>query len=592
VHQKSADERETGVTNTLEHVSQPGLAVPAEPRRPRLPAWAGQALVWAVVIGLVAGPLVPLIYSSVRSKPIYLPGGVFTFAAYRTLFADPAYWTAVRNTLVFAVAATALAVAGGTALAIACNRTNMPGRRVYGLLVLAPVVIPPMGLIVGWLAVYGQSGYLTQVFSVNLHLGAWNLSSIPGMAVLGAVVTLPVAYLTVQSSLAGTDSVLEDAARSAGAGPFRAIARVTVPMLRPAVLNSAVLIFALSLEILGIPLFVGAPSNIDFYASYLYNTWNNSPTPDPPVVSAGAVLLLVAVSLLLVVRARLSGAQQRFAAGGQGGGPARPLDLGRWRWPAAVALGAFIAVTSAVPLLGLVLMSFVRALTTLDAPWHEFTAYNWTTVATDPVLRRSFLDSLLIAGAGGAATVALVAVATLIAHRSRFPLRPALAPALIYPRAVPGIILGIGFFWTYLMFTPGSLVRNNLWGEAIALCVRNLTLAYVVIYPSLARISAQLDRAARVSGAGWWTIARRVLLPILRPALLAAFVLMFITLLSDYDPVVFLQKPGTELLGVTMLQYWARGVVGPVAALAVVQVVIVGLVLLLGARVLRKVRHA
>jgi iron(III) transport system permease protein len=363
-------------------------------------------------------------------------------------------------------------------------------------------------------------------------------------------------------------------------------------MLRPAVLNSAVLIFALSLEILGIPLFVGAPSNIDFYASYLYNTWNNSPTPDPPVVSAGAVLLLVAVSLLLVVRARLSGAQQRFAAGGQGGGPARPLDLGRWRWPAAVALGAFIAVTSAVPLLGLVLMSFVRALTTLDAPWHEFTAYNWTTVATDPVLRRSFLDSLLIAGAGGAATVALVAVATLIAHRSRFPLRPALAPALIYPRAVPGIILGIGFFWTYLMFTPGSLVRNNLWGEAIALCVRNLTLAYVVIYPSLARISAQLDRAARVSGAGWWTIARRVLLPILRPALLAAFVLMFITLLSDYDPVVFLQKPGTELLGVTMLQYWARGVVGPVAALAVVQVVIVGLVLLLGARVLRKVRHA
>lgn len=134
--------------------------------------------------------------------------------------------------------------------------------------------------------------------------------------------------------------------------------------------------------------------------------------------------------------------------------------------------------------------------------------------------------------------------------------------------------------------------ERDLWGEAIALCVRNLTLAYVVIYPSLARISAEYDRAARVSGAGWWTIARRVLLPILRPALLAAFVLMFIVLLSDYDSVVFLQKPGTELLGVTMLQYWARGVVGPVAALAVVQVVIVGVVLLLGARALRRSGHA
>jgi iron(III) transport system permease protein len=373
---------------------------------------------------------------------------------------------------------------------------------------------------------------------------------------------------------------------------MRVIAQVTVPMLRPAILNSAVLIFALCLEILGIPLFVGAPSNIDFYASYLYNTWNNSVTPDPPAVSAGAVLLLVVVSLLLVVRARLSGQQQRFVALGTRGGPAKPLDLGRWRWPAAVVLGAFIGVTSVIPLIGLVLMSCVRALTTLEAPWHLFTAYNWTTVATDPALRRAITDSLLIAVAGGAVTVLLVAAATLIAHRSRFPLRGVLAPALIYPRAVPGIILGVGFFWTYLMFTPGSLVRNNLWGEAIALCVRNLTLAYVVIYPSLARVSAELDRAARSSGAGWWTIARRVLLPILRPALFAAFLLMFITLLSDYDPVVFLQKPGTELLGVTMLQFWGRGVVGPVAALAVVQVVIVGVVLLLGARILRRVPHA
>ena len=89
----------------------------------------------------------------------------------------------------------------------------------------------------------------------------------------------------------------------------------------------------------------------------------------------------------------------------------------------------------------------------------------------------------------------------------------------------------------------------------------------------------------------WWTIARRILLPALRPAMLAAFVLMFVTLLSDYDPVVFLQKPGTEIAGVTMLQYWQRGVVGPVAALAVVQVLIVAVVLALGARAVRSVRH-
>ena len=197
-----------------------------------------------------------------------------------------------------------------------------------------------------------------------------------------------------------------------------------------------------------------------------------------------------------------------------------------------------------------------------------FTAENWHAVATDPILRRSIAHSLIIAGGGGAATVVLVAVAALIAHRSGFPLRRTLAPALIYPRAVPGVILGIGFFWTYLMFTPGALVRNNLWGELIALCVQKTSLSRVCRHLSQPgpHHNGEFDRAARSSGAGWWTVTRRILLPILRPALLAAFVLMFITLLGDYDPVVFLQKPGTEVLGVTMLQTWQRGVVGPVAA--------------------------
>jgi len=580
------------MTSTIEH--PPDVAAPvARPRARWLPASAGQALVWFAVVALVVGPFFPLVYSSLRSKPIYLPGGTFTLGAYRTLFADPLFLQAVLNTVWFAVGTTVLAVAGGTALAILCTRTNLPGRRAYRLLLMAPIVIPPLGLIVGWLAIYGQGGYITQLVSQNLQLPVWNLSSIPGMSLLGAVIIIPIVYLTVQAALAGTGSSLEDAARSAGAGPWRVITRVTLPMLRPAILNCTVLIFALCLEILGIPLFLGTPSNIDFYASYLYRSWSSGATPDPSFVSAGAVLLLVVVSGLLILRAKLSGSEQRFiAVSARGGGTYRPLDLGRWRWPASVGLGAYIGISCVIPLLGLVLMSGVKALTTLEAPWHLFTAENWQLVATDPTMRRSITNSLLIAGGGGAATVLLVALATLVAHRSGFPLRRTLAPALIYPRAVPGVILGIGFFWTYLMFTPGALVRNNLWGELIALCVRNLTLAYVVIYPSLARINAEFDRAARSSGAGWWTIARRILLPVLRPALLAAFVLMFITLLSDYDPVVFLQKTGTEVLGVTMLQTWQKGIVGPVAALAVVQVVIVAIMLLLGARVLRRLRRA
>src|SRR5260370_21014931 len=124
------------MTSTIERPPEVTVRV-ARPRARWMPASAGQALVWFVVVALVVGPFIPLVYSSLRSKPIYLPGGTFTFQPYRTLFADPLFWRAVRNTVSFAVGTTALAVACGTAFAILCGRTNSPGRETYAPLLRA-----------------------------------------------------------------------------------------------------------------------------------------------------------------------------------------------------------------------------------------------------------------------------------------------------------------------------------------------------------------------------------------------------------------------------------------------------------------------
>jgi iron(III) transport system permease protein len=546
------------------------------------------------VLVLVVGPFIPIVYSSLLSKPFYMPGGVFTFDAYRTLFADPAYWKAVRNSVAFATLMTAIAVPVGTAFAILCHRTDLPFAKWFSRLLLAPIVIPPLGLILGWIVLYGDGGYITQAVTKLLHLPAWQLSSIPGMALVGAVVATPIAYVTCRAALEGKDTALEDAARSSGAGPMTVLTRITVPMLRPAILNCAVLIFALGLEVLGIPLLIGGPANIDMYGSYLYKAWTNGFTPDPPYVSAGALVLLLVVTGLLLLRATLLGSERRFGAiAPRGGGASKPLALGVWRAPLGVATGAYIVLTSLVPLLGIVLMSFVAVLTILVPPWQLLTLENWQHVVSDFTFQRSIVNSLIIGLVGAALTVILVAVATLIAHRSNFPLKATLGPALVYPRSVPGIVLGIGFFWAFLLVDlPGGMIRNSLAGEMIALAVRSSTLAYIVIYPSVVRINVELERAARVAGAGWWTVVRRIWLPMLRPALIAAFVLMFVAMVSDYDPVVFLQKPGTEVMGVTMLQFWQKGVVGSVAALAVVQLAIVVVVLSLAWRALRRTLNA
>jgi iron(III) transport system permease protein len=562
--------------------------------RPRrlVPASAQQALIWFLVTVCVIGPLMPLLYASVRSKPIYLAGGFFTLEPYRQLFGDPAYWRAVRNSFVFAAFATTLAVSLGSLFAILCQRTTMRFGKTFGVALLAPIVLPPLGLMLGWTSLYGDSGYVTTFVGRTLHLPTWHLSSLPGMGVLGATVFLPIAFLTCRAALDGTDSALEDAARAAGASPFTVIRRVTLPLLRPAIVNAAILVFALAFEALGIPLIIGQTANIDLYASYLYHGWQRSPTPDPAFVSAGAVVLIVFVSAVLGVRGRLLGSSQRYVSvSGRRGVDHKPLDLGRLGTLATVLVGAYVAVTALVPLLGLALMSFVQVLSTVIPPWELITGDNWRLVLNDPTLHRSIANSLILAGGGALLTVSIVVLATFVAHRSQFLLRGTMPPTLMYPRAVPGIALGIGFFWAYLMFTPGSLIRNNLWGELLVLCVRNLTLAYIVVLPTLSRVGTDLDQAARASGASWAQTCRKILLPLLRPAIIGGYVLVFISMLSEFDALVFLTKPGTEVLSVTMLQNFTRGVPGPVAALAIVQTIVVAIALLIGAKVLRRSRR-
>jgi iron(III) transport system permease protein len=418
------------------------------------------------------------------------------------------------------------------------------------------------------------------------------------MAVLGTAVAVPVVFLVCQAALSGIDSALENSARSVGASPLRTLGRVTVPMLRPALLNSGLLVFTLSIESLGIPLLLGSPQGHDFIASYLYNTWSSAFTPDPPVVSAGATVLLACACALLLLRGRLLGDQARFVSTGRRGAAAgEGVQLGTFpRVMLGALLGLYLLATTFAPIAALALSSVVSQLTPLIAPWHLLTLDNWRTV-TQGVFAHSIQNSVEIAVVGAVVTVAVVALATAVAHRSRFRLRHSMPFMLLFPRAIPGIIIGIGFFWTFLLVNPpGSALRNSIWGIMLALSIRSLTLAYFVMSSAFATVSESLDDAARSGGASWWTAMTRITLPILKPALFVSFILLFISILNDYDPALFLVTPGHEIMGVAMLDAAQQGTSGPVAALAMVQVAITIVAIAAGGRLfaakLRGQRHA
>ncbi|MFL6037800.1 MAG: ABC transporter permease [Gaiellaceae bacterium] len=563
-----------------------GRSLP-RPRPALVPAGALQLLTWVVVVTGVVGPFVPLVYASLRDRPLYEDGGAFSITGYRQVLGDAAFWHAALNTLQYAVETTALAVVGGAAVAILVSRTDLPGRRVLGKVILLPLLLPALGIVLGWIVVWGPGGYLSVLADQKLHLPTLAINTIPGMALIESARLLPIAFLTCEAALARADSSLEDAARSAGAGPVRVLRSVTVPMLRPALLNSGTLIFTLAIASLGIPLLLGAQRGINTISTYLYLNWTNGANPDPPAVTAGAVLLLAIATALLLIRNRLLGAEARFVSVGGRAGRNAMLQLRGFRWPFALLIALYLVMSTLIPVLGLALMSVVVILTPLIAPWRLFTWEHWHTIVQGE-FRHAIEHSLLISVIGAIIATAVVAVATLVAHRSRFPLRRTLPFLMLYPRATPGLIIGIGFFWAYLLTgAVGDYLRTSIWGIMVAFCVRDLPFAYVVMYPTLARIGEELDRAGRSVGAGWWLTSRRIVLPLLRPAIFASFILMFVELLNDYDPALFLVKPGTEVIGTTMLSEFIQGTTGPVAALALVQVIATVVVLGIGAVLLK-----
>lgn len=553
------------------------------PRRQLVPTNISHYLLWAGAMIVIVGPLVPILIASLWSTPLYDDAGSFTFANFGRLFSDPSWWTAARNSVFFATMTTIGAVVGGTTVAVLVTRTNLPGRTLIGGLLLIPVALPGLVLILGWSTFWAPFGYGSTWIEVHTPFSIpFDLYSLVGMAIVCTTLTAPIVFFFVRGVLSSLDSSLEEAARSAGAGPSRALLTATVPLLRPAVLNSAVLVFALSLEVLGLGLVLGSSANIDLIGTYLYSNWVEKVPADQGLVSAGAVVLLAVVSALLLVRNRLAGDARRFTTVSGKPKASLTLDLGRAKWGYSAVLLALFGFGLVAPIIAVLLSAFTRTLSPFVNPFDVLTTTNFELIFSNDLYVQSIVNSLLIALVGAIITAVVVAVMSLVAHRSNFRFRGSLQQGMLWPRAVPGLVTGMAFFWSFALLDPSGGLRATLWAMGLAFAVRNVALAYSAFYPALAAIGEDMERAARTSGATWWRASIGIVLRLARPAMIVSFVLLFVAMLNEADPAVFLVTPDTPVMGLTMLQLSLTGVGGSVAAFGVIQMVLTITVLGLG----------
>ncbi|KNC20458.1 membrane protein [Arthrobacter sp. RIT-PI-e] len=560
----------------------PRTDFPAPRYRRILGADRSNVIYWATIVVLallVLAPVVPTLYQSMVDRPLYESGGIFTLENYSRLFTEAGFGQVALNTALFAVMTTVLTILIAVPMAIVVVRTNIPGRKAFGIAMQWPFFISSLILGFGWITMYGPAGFVSVEVRRILGFLPWDLYTLPGMAITEAVALAPIAYVFCANALRNTDASLEAAAQTVGAGPFRILWSVIIPMLRPPVVYSSILVFSMSIETLSIPLLYGQPVGITVFATFLYKNGLQSIDPDYGILGAASTVILVVTILLVAVQARLLKDAKRFVSVRGKATRPRLLELGWLKWVAVAGITFYVVVGALIPILGLVFRSATRIFTPLQNPLLSLTSDNYARIIEYPVYVASIRNSLIVAGLGAVLVSLLALVAVIVAKRSTFRYRRVIEYLALAPQAMPGLIIGLGLFWAFafMPFNTGALIQGTLWALIIGFGLRALPSAFGSISPAVMQIGEELDNAARVNGADWLRTFTRILTKLLAPSFVAAMILTFVVMLKEYSPAIFLGSADTNIIGTTMLELWVQGNTGSVAALATIQILITAL---------------
>ncbi|MCG6122830.1 MAG: ABC transporter permease subunit [Microvirga sp.] len=273
-------------------------------------------------------------------------------------------------------------------------------------------------------------------------------------------------------------------------------------------------------------------------------------------------------------QSRMIGESRKYVTVGGKGQTLARRKIGLGGIAISIVLGVYAIITLVIPTIFLVLRSFTGILTPLLPIRQVLTLENYGAILGYEQYIRSIYNSLLISTIGGVVAVAITFLAALFAYRSTPGVRRAIEQIATMPRAIPGLIVGLGFFYGMILFPGGEYLRNTLIILFLAFFIRNFPTGFGATAPSFLQIGEELDRAARASGASRWVAIKDITLPLTKGALFAAFVLYFVYFIKEYSSAAFLFGPGTEVIGTTMLQLNFSGFLGYLAALACIELVI------------------
>ncbi len=456
--------------------------------------------------------------------------GSLTLAKYIEAYTDPALAAIILNTVVFTVGSAAVATVLALFLAFLNTRTNIPFKSLFGIISIIPMMIPHILFCVSWALLLNPSNGLFNLLLRELGLSgaAVNIYSMPGMILVEGLLDLPIAYLIVAPAMSAFDVSLEESSKVCGASNLRTLARVTLPVLRPAILAAFILVIVRSLASFAVPAVLGMPGRIYVLASHIYRIIATGFAADYGQAAAVGMSALSASIVLIVIYRRLTAAGEKFVTVTSRGYRPAVIDLKGARLPLCGCVGLISFALIVLPVAVLFYVSLLPYSMVPSAKALGFMSWkNWLSVIRDPVSFLALKNSVVLGIGGASLGVVLSIFVAYIIVKVRTRAAGVLESLSFLSFSFPGIVIGVGFM-----------------------------------------------ESSRVCGAGTLLTLRRVVIPLLVPGIVSGWILMATMFVRELTLSVVLSRPGTEVIAVQILRYAEDGLWGRLSALGIIMIII------------------
>ena len=526
----------------------------------------------AIVGFLTVCPVVMLIFGSFSTGLGAF--GKFTLSKYIQAYTNPELAGIIVNTIIFVLGSSVVATGLALFLAYLNTRTDIPFKFLFRIISIIPMMIPHILFSVSWVLLLNPSNGLINLFLrqiTGFENMAINIFSLPGMILVEGLLDLPIAYLILAPAMESFDIALEESSKVCGGTTMRTLLRVTLPVLRPAILAAFILSIVRSLASFAVPSVIGMPGRIFVLATHIYQSIATGFAADFGKAAAiGMSVLATSITLIYVYRYLTSESEKYVTISSRGYRPT-VIELKGAKYPLFGIVGILSMVLIVLPVLVLFYTSLVPYSMIPSAKAFSMMSWkHWIEVIKDPISLLSLKNSVFLGVVGATLGVTLSIFVAYVIVKVRSQASGILETLSFLSFSFPGIVIGVGFMW-FFVHTP---LYATIWALLIGYIATYLPYGVRPLTSAFIQVHSHLEESSRVCGAGSFTTMRRIVIPLLIPGIVSGWILMATMFVRELTLSVVLSRPGTEVLAVQIFRFSEDGLWGELSALGIMMIFI------------------